>query len=218
VTTIKISLETTRVTKKQVTALVRALNTQIARDFAPDWGRNAKVVSNTNSRLAWIVHLVDRVDMQNALGYHSTTNGFTTGRPVAYVGIGDVQDLGLDWTVTVSHEVLEMLGDPSTSLVKPYPNGQHVAYEACDPVEADEFGYMIGNVRVSNFVLQSWFDAAPTATKWDFCGTLKGPLTLAPGGYISVEKNGKWTQLMNRRPDVPSRAALSLRRPNPVSN
>ena len=60
------------------------------------------------------------------------------------------------WTVTASHELLEMLGDPEINLgVFVQPNaqtGRLYAYENCDACESDNYGYQIGNILVSDFV------------------------------------------------------------------
>lgn len=79
-------------------------------------------------------------------------------RPKAWVGVGDATGLG-DWTVTLSHEVLEMVVNPRNNrLVIGPPDEREVffyAEEICDPVDADS--YTINGVQVADFVLPSWF-------------------------------------------------------------
>ena len=91
-------------------------------------------------------------------------------------------------------------------LVDPYINltalddhsGRFYAYEVCDAVEADEFGYMIDGVLVSDFVLPHWFDEHAVKTRVSsFRSHVHGPFKLASGGYISFLdlRTGQWKQI-----------------------
>jgi hypothetical protein len=106
----------------------------------------------------------------------------------------DIQSGG-SWTVTLSHELLEMLADPWINWCAQGPDGKVYALEVCDAVEADELGYQIDGVLVSDFITPAWFE--PTqADRVDFKERISKPLQLAAGGCISVLNiGGKWTQL-----------------------
>jgi len=196
------------VTNAQVRAAARAIQVQVRRDFAPDWGHSATVSTRRKTAADWVVSVQDTIDTSGALGYHDVT-GLT---PTAIVDVALCKHYGLNWTVTLSHEVLEMLGDPTCNLVRPYPGGRSVAYEACDPVEADRCGYLINGVQVSDFVLQAWFTGAPGP--YDFTRKLTAPLSLAPGGYVAVLDASGWHQVFAySSPGVVSRRELSTRVP-----
>jgi hypothetical protein len=140
--------------------------------------------------------ILDDSDQAGALGYHTLD---TKKHPLGFVFAKSDQDAGLSWTVTASHELLEMLGDPYANLsVQIRDDGTAVAYETADAVEADNLGYTIGSTLVSDFVLPSWFIAGSPGP-WDLKGHCTGPLQLLPGGYIGVWVPGKgWTQATAR--------------------
>ena len=66
-----------------------------------------------------------------------------------------------EWTVTLSHEALELVGDPEVNLLVQGPNPADATrtvfhwYEMCDAVQAET--YDIDGVEVSNFVLPLYF-------------------------------------------------------------
>jgi len=60
----------------------------------------------------WLVSLDDS-DQASALGYHDMTS---EGLPLGKVFGTTNLKFGTNWTVTASHELLEMLGDPSINL------------------------------------------------------------------------------------------------------
>ena len=75
------------------------------------------------------------------------------------------------WTVTLSHELLEMLADPWINWCAQGDDGKIYALEVCDAVEADRMGYEIDGVLVSDFITPSWFE--PThADRVDFKGRI----------------------------------------------
>jgi hypothetical protein len=113
--------------------------------------------------------------------------------------------LGSSWSVTTSHELLEMLGDPNVNLTvlvqkNSRTAGTLYAYEVCDACEADELGYNIGDVLVSDFVFPSWFEdfRTPNSTQFDRQGKINEPLKLLAGGYIGafdISRGSGWHQV-----------------------
>ena len=58
--------------------------------------------------------------------------------------------------------------------------------EACDPCEADQFGYQIQGVTLSDFITPHFYDPAGTAgARYSFTGAIKYPREILKGGYIS---------------------------------
>lgn len=168
------------------------------------------------NRSAWPVYLLDDSDQANALGYHDV---LPDGRPIGKAFIGDALRAGLEPTVTISHEVLEIGGDPycvgAFDIGRDPQNRQWlVASELCDMVEADEDGYDVEGIRVSNFATPNWFDPnGDPSREMDWCGLLTKPLTLRPGGYASVWVEGRgWSQVFDKRQtDNVSRVKFSHR-------
>jgi len=206
----------------EVRAAIAALQVQIDRDFRPLWGLSANLLFVPSIKRppinAWVVQMLDTSDVGGALGYHDMTN---IGLPVGKVFAKDDKKYGLSWTITLSHEVLEMLGDPyiDTTVFVQDSNttGMMFAYELCDAVEDDGLGYVINGVRVSNFVTPAYFEAGrlPGSTKFDFRNALTAPLTLAGGGYMSVfavnPKTTGWSQLTDAKGVAP-RLTMKLAR------
>lgn len=167
-----------------VQTAIRAVNRQIQEDFAPIWGTvwdlrlhgssfNPDDIDSLVEEFVQgeaVLYLVDEGHLPGAAGYHALN-----GREIPY-GFVFITDTN-NWTVTLSHEALELIIDPTVNVLVPGPDprpGQQAntvlhAYEVCDAVERTS--YEIDGVRVSNFITQQWFfpDDAP-ATRNDFLG------------------------------------------------
>jgi hypothetical protein len=212
----------TVVSSADVMPAAAALQLQVIRDFQPHWNAGAALVvldatpSGPASDLsgpevvselppgAWLLTIADDSDQAGALGYHEIDPSAT---PIGFVFAKSDQQAGLSWTVTASHELLEMLGDPfANQSVQIANDGTAVAYESADAVEADDLGYEIDGVLVSDFMLPRWFvDGSPGP--WDFQGHCTGPLQILPGGYMPVWRPGQgWTQVFASQ-DTPRHTA-----------
>jgi hypothetical protein len=202
-TTIAVLVETNLTDEIKTAAVVAALQTQVHEHFAPAWGVDVQVqlVAGAPPPGSWWLVLLDTSDQAEALGYHDTTD---EGLPLGKVFLKSCADANVSWTVTASHELLEMLADPAINLtvlreIQGQTTSTLYSYEVCDPCEADEFGYKIGDVVVSDFVFPSWFESfhQPQSVRFDYCGRVTEPFQLLAGGYASVRDmtaNGAWTQ------------------------
>lgn len=185
--TVAVVNQSTVVAAAGVRAVVTALQQQVTRDFGPVWGRTAtlQVTTGAPPAGAWQLVILDDTDQAGALGYHELT---ASGQPIAKVFAQTAQQAGVAWSVTASHELMEMLVDPDINLTvfdQPAADtGTLYMYEACDAVEAQS--YAIGAVQVSNFVTPYWFMPGTTGHPLDHLGNVSTPLALAPGGYIAV--------------------------------
>jgi hypothetical protein len=134
------------------------------------------------------VVVLDNTDQAGQLGYHDLT---TTGKPLGKVFAATDHVYSHKWTVTASHELLEMLVDPwINTMVFWQPDagtGLLCAYEICDPVESDEDGYTIAGTRVSDFVYPAWFvDNGLQGRQMDHRRHVTEPFEVRPGGYIGA--------------------------------
>lgn len=194
-TTVSIINESTKAADTDVQKWTAAWQKQVTNDFAPVWGADAELVfvpagQKPDPTTFWLVGL-DNSDQAGALGYHDLT---PQGLPIGKFFIGTDLQYGYNPSVTGSHELLEMLGDPGINKVYQGPDGNFYAGEVADAPEADQYGYVIDGVTVSDFVYPSWFGGV-VSTPYDHQGTIKGPLQLLPGGYIGVwTPNTGWTQ------------------------
>ncbi len=206
---IRISIvnQCTVLTDAQVQPVVDAMQIQVHRDFAPEWGIDTDLLfvpkgHQPDSATWWLV-LLDDSDAAGALGYHELT---PAGLPIGKVFCKTDIDYKLEWSVTASHELLEMMSDPDINLTTFVQTsntaGFLFAYENCDAVEDDQFGYKINGILMSDFVLPCYFQRSMPSKKWDFCGHLKGPVPeMLEGGYLSQFTVGMpgsqagWTQI-----------------------
>lgn len=176
----------------ELAACVKALQKQVDNDLVPAWGVPAELrfVPKGQGPLPgeWWLAILDDSDQAGALGYHDLTND---GLPISKAFAGSDIKYGVSWTVTVSHELLEMLIDPNINLtvfdLGPF-GARLYAYEVCDACEADEFGYEIDGILVSDFVYPAWFESfrKPGSTEFDHKGHITQPFELLKGGYIGV--------------------------------
>ena len=194
---IKVSIinESTVLDDSQVSAAVTDLQTQVRTDFAPAWGVDADLTfvpkGASPARGSWWLAVLDDTDQANALGYHDLTS---EGLPEGKVFAGTDLKLKLQWTVTASHELLEMLADPDIDLaaVQSDPNTGNptrlYAYEVCDACEDDQLGYTVGKTLVSDFVFPSWFESfwSPGGTQFDQRHKIQQAFQILAGGYIGV--------------------------------
>lgn len=188
----------TQVLPADLTRWAAPLNKQANQDFAAAWGTSGFVRTPLGSRTAGIqvpVFIEDASDVQGALGYHDIDSN---GVPYIKVFTRDSASAGVSLSSVISHEILEVLGDPFVDSCVTIEDGKGgatiYAAEVCDPVQADI--YTINGVEVSNFVLPSWFGGP--GSKYDHLGKLTAPFTMTSGGYFSfmqvTEQAGGWQQ------------------------
>jgi hypothetical protein len=204
--------------------VIQALQQQVSNDFQPAWGVDAEInfipTGSAPPTGTWWLTILDDSDQAGALGYHDLT---PEGMPLGKVFAATDLKYGNSWSVTASHELLEMLADPNINLTVFVQNanttGTLFAYEVCDACEADNLGYKIGNVLVSDFVYPAWFEdfRIQGSTQFDQGNHIQSPLELLPGGYIgvfNVSDGSGWTQLTAEKhlTDTHSRGTLGSRR------
>lgn len=193
---------TTILPDADVKAMMDAVEIQVRQHFYPVWGTSANLTfvpkGSRAAKGTWQVGVFDNADQAGALGYHDIT---IDGQPLGKVFAKTTLQYGGRVSVTLSHEILEMLGDPDANLLvqdgKDY--NKFWAYEDCDAVEADELGYDINGIRVSDFVTPDYFETFRKTGKFDYLNHLIAPVpSLTPGGYMAYVKNGRWSQIFAR--------------------
>jgi hypothetical protein len=175
-----------------------AVQKQIKRDFAPNWGINADIRfvprGGQASPNAWPIFIESGSDETNSLSYHFLTK---EGRPAAKVFPDRYKEYGGQWSISVSHELINMLVDPRANLSVWVGNGSDFySYEPANPCGGTRGVYSIDGVIVSNFVFPSWF--VPRDSKQqgrlDFLAQSNAPFNLCSGGNIAYfdVKAGGW--------------------------
>lgn len=197
---------TDRITDRDARAMVKAIDTQVRRDFTKPHGLiNRRVRYTTPDKLTatdWVITLVDDAG-QDALGWHTEDTG-----DIVYgvVGVNPVLDHDgrvlegpLSVASVLSHEVLELLLNPSISLWADTGAGYLVAREAADAVQSD--WYEIDGVSVSNFLLPDWFSPAVSPDdRYDHMGLCRAPFEVRPGGYTLKCQGGRITEVYGETP------------------
>jgi hypothetical protein len=208
--TVAIQNNSTVVPDSQMPAVIAALQRQVSNEFAAAWNVDAKLILIARGEPmpagAAQLLILDDSTQADALGFHETTS---EGLPIGYCFAKSTMQDGGQWTVTASHELLELLADPDINLTVLVPQnrgGYLAAYEVCDAVE--DVNYTIDGIAVSDFVLPSYFesqaiDGAAPKGPFDHVGKLAEPLpAMLPGGYLSVMRiatGAGWQQLTDAR-------------------
>lgn len=179
---------------KEILRVTSALQKQVSRDFGPIWSVSATVDGFASLEEVplgyWPVTI--KQDVQNAAGFHVDKNG----QPFAVVEAGD------SWSLTASHEVLEMLADPfgNRLIAGTSPKGQgrvEFLVEVCDPSEDAEFAYTVNDVLVSDFYTPQYFDPVRNdGVRYSFTNSITEPRQVLKGGYLSWHDPvpGHWFQ------------------------
>jgi len=185
--------------------VVRAVQKQVDRDFFPLWGWRAKLLYEPKKAPPRAMTLIVKGKSAEDDGYH-----VIKGIPLGYVFTRDEDDALIpNYSVTVSHEVLEMIADPGANL---YAYGHYttprtrrrrsayVSYEVCDPVQ--ECTYSIDGVRVSDFVVPEWFEPGRPrgSMRFSFKNAVNGPFVLAPRGYMDVQVGSQLIEVNGPEP------------------
>jgi hypothetical protein len=156
----------------------------------------AQIVAPANGRKphhAWAMYFADQLNQPEAAGYHSDSHH----QPAAYIDAND------EPLFTGSHELAEMLVDPSGNSLYPAPSpdpaddGKEVQIldEVCDPCEDPSFGIDVDGVPLSDFITPGY--GTGSSKPYDAAGKLKAPREVAVNGYISWIDGHVWKQATN---------------------
>ncbi len=173
-----------------LTLVAAALSKQVQRDFGPIWRVNATIDAFVSLEDVPIDYwpIVVMQDVQGAAGFHQDENG----QPFAVVEFGN------EWSLTASHECLEMLADPFGRRLRAgnvpdqalqvgiQPGRVRYLVEVCDPSESGQFAYQVNGILVSDFYTPQFFDPVKnSAVRYSFTGAIDSPRKVLVGGYIS---------------------------------
>jgi hypothetical protein len=179
---------------EEIAGVSAALQKQVMRDFAPVWEVQATVDYFPTLEAVpigyWPLMIVED-------GAGPGTHVDRNGQPMAYV------EYGPTWSLTASHEVLEMLADPTGMRFvtgdAPSAESDRVEFllEVCDPCQGADNAYTVNGVLVSDFYTPAYFEPLFTCgSKYSFCGALRSPRDVLPRGYLSWRSltTGRWTK------------------------
>jgi len=181
---------------------LQAISRQCKEDFQPEWNisctiRGTSLDLSGDAPIEGVHHAIIYVGdesqdpntgVENALGYHSRNHA---GIPFGFVYLNIVKEVDEVWTTTLSHEVLELLADPSAVMTVTGPDPRDPDHnvrfdlEVCDPTQGDS--YDIDGVTVSNFVTRRYFGQAGGSNATNFLELDLDPFGVRPGGYFQFE-------------------------------
>jgi len=189
--------EVNAITPSQLAKAAAALQKQVTRDFQTYWNVTATVSMFPQLEDVpigyWPVIIRDDIGFPGAAGIHLDDGG----QPYALVQYSN------QWTLTTSHEILEMLADPfGNRLVagdSPEEGQERVEFlvEVADPSEDAAFSYRVNGIMVSDFYTPSYFDpVVSTGTRYSLSDAIKKPREVLRGGYLSWHEpiSDEWFQ------------------------
>lgn len=203
---VEIVLEPNLIDPAEARAVAAALQTQIVRDFSRIWPGTATVTVHEGTNLpgpdVWPIYVVSNLGADGYCGYHTTD----LKQPSARV-IGDA-----NWSVSASHECLEMLVDPHGCALLSAPGllddgaddpSRTVQYliEACDPVEGFSYPIQEGSsIRVADFCTPPYYldHTARQGVPYSFRSNITAPRQIASKGYLTWFEADKRCRRMNR--------------------
>jgi hypothetical protein len=194
---ISIINESTAISDIDVQAMISAFQTQWNRDLAPIWDlEQAQFTWTAKENQApagsWWVVFLDNSDQADALAYHDLT---TAGLPISKVFVKTLQADKASVSVGATHEICEMAVDPDINLAAQDGGGTFWAYEVCDPVEDDQYGYDINSVLVSDFVTPAWFGFKNATGPLDFQQHAATQFQVLAAGYAQKFGPSGWVQV-----------------------
>jgi hypothetical protein len=192
--------ESNRVRLPDLMRVSAALQKQASRDLEPIWEITATVDAFASLEEVpdgyWPMIVKDNIGTPGAAGVHMDKDG----QPFALIASSNTLD---GWSLTASHEMCEMLVDPSGDKQatgdSPMPGQERVSFlvEVCDPSEAADFAYSTNGILVSDFYTPHYFDPmSASGVRYSFTGAITQPRQVLRGGYLSWKDSvsGHWWQ------------------------
>jgi hypothetical protein len=197
--------------------LIKAMQEYVDKHVAPVWGTPANLHKSMDFEPGeWAMVFLDDTDQAGDLAYHELT---PEGLPLSKVFVRTILQDKASVSVSASHELVEMLVDPAINMITsgPYLQTSYAhenadpkddvtlyesadeltlyAYESADPVE--EVNFKVDDVDMSDFVYPAYFEwfHKPGSVKFDHEDKVKRPFQILAGGYQSIFRNGRWSNL-----------------------
>jgi hypothetical protein len=179
--------EVSQIGAGELSEVAAALQKQAIRDFGPIWGVQASVAAfECLERVPldyWPIIVKEKLeDRPEAEGYHEDH----LSEPCALVLYNG------EWSLTASHEMLEMLADPwgrhMVAGQSPADRARRVKFlvEVCDPCSDGAYAYHVNGVKVSDFYTPRFFDPVRVGgVRYSFAGAITEPRQVLKGGYLT---------------------------------
>ena len=194
-----------------VQAMIPAFTQQWNKDLQPVWGVDLATFTLTPKGQkpaagTWWAVFLDDSNQAGALAYHDLTN---EGLPISKIFVKSILADNSSISVGATHELCEMAVDPWLNSAYQDPKGVFWAGEVCDPVEADQYGYKIGEILVTDFVTPNWFAHEHPKGPIDFKSHAKKAFDVLSGGYAQYFDAQKGWQQITGNEATKARAKLA---------
>lgn len=195
-----------------IRGMLAAFEQQWNVDLAPVWHVETATFSFVPAGQAappgtWWVVFLDDSDQADALAYHDLTN---QGLPLSKIFVKTIQTDKSNVSVGATHEICEMAVDPWLNSAYQDPQGVFWAGEVCDPVEDDQYGYLIGGTLVSDFVTPNWFSHKFAQGALDLKGHALAAFEVLSGGYAQkYDPQAGWVQITGTKAAKTAKAAAA---------
>ena len=189
-------------------AAIRVINQQIEYDFAPYWNMPAtlrlegSLLKQPRANLSAAVMRGDAVLYVWSATAHGDPEGFHDrnfrGIPYGVVYSEVSVQTGDPWSVTFSHETLELIADPQGNnyVMGPGPHDPRKKvfywFEMCDAVSSQT--YEIDGIALQNFLLPAYFEPPVPGARTNFLGTDLAPFGIASESYLGYYDPEKKSQ------------------------
>jgi len=188
-------------------AAIRAVNRQIADDFVPYWSMPATLrlegtrLDQPRANAAGVIrgdavlYVTSATSKNDPEGFHDRN---FRGVPYGVVYSQMSVDMGDPWSVTLSHETLELIADPQGNnyVMGPSPHDPRKKvffwFEMCDAVSAQT--YEIDGIALQNFLLPAYFEPPTPGARTNFLGNELEPFGIAPNSYLGYYDPKKQSQ------------------------
>jgi hypothetical protein len=176
-----------------------AVQKQVTDHFGPAWDVTATVDAfpslDDMPHGYWPVVIRDDIGI-NQPGIHLSDGGQKCFALVLFSGS--------KWTLTLSHEILDMLADPfgvtfqAGPSVKPGQGSVEYLVEVCDPCQSDDCAYPVNGVLVSDFVTKAYYTGYGSGF-YSYARNLTQPRTVKPYSYLTWYNplSRDWWQLID---------------------
>lgn len=208
------------ISNRTITRDIPAWTDAMNKDVSPAWDtpqvRFVFIGRKSAPEGAITATFVDKGPQKGALAYHTVTRG----APAIIIYAGTADYYGYSNSVSFTHEVEELLADPTTSIANqgwPYDyinvgsqrqsqlEGTIWINEIADPVEA--FHYERQGVAISDFITPNWFNDEVNGP-YDYMHLVQQPFTILKGGYAQYWTSLGWQQVVNFRGAGPDAAGF----------
>ena len=190
--------ESTAIADADVQKMLPAFDQQWNQDLQRVWGVDKASFAFVPKGQApaagsWWVVFLDDSDQAGALAYHDLTD---EGLPISKVFVKTLLADHASISVGATHELCEMAVDPWLNSAYQDQQGTFWAGEVCDPVEDEQYGYMIGDVLVTDFITPNWFGHQHAQGAIDLKDHCRAGFEVLTGGYAQkFDPQQGWVQV-----------------------